>query len=414
MNHEHINRDLYQDLASRYGTPLYVYDKQKIQENIYKLKSAISTYFDDFRIQYPIKANSNPHILTIIAEEGLFADCSSPAEVFIAQKCGFDMGLSTYTGNYETVEDYYSAVSAGMIINMDDIRIKDLLSVGKPDIISFRINPGIGRGGFEGIVTGGTDAKFGIPYEKTTEAYQAALEAGFTRFGIHMMTGSNILEPFYFAEITQKLLMIAGETFGRLNIKPEFINIGGGLGIPYTDEELELDLDATFRHIRDVFMHETKNYNLGHPTLVVEPGRFLVGNAGMLVSKVTHIKHSYRQYIGIDAGMNVLIRPALYKAYHRIEFLSEAEEKKQPEHFYVTGQICENSDIHPVERSATGITPGDLCIIHDAGAYGYVMASHYNHRPRPAEVLLSENGPVLIRKADQIQDMFRNIPNFEL
>ncbi|GAB4338770.1 MAG: diaminopimelate decarboxylase [Calditrichia bacterium] len=405
--------DFLKELTNRYGTPLYFYDAEKIRENIRKLKKSVAKYLDNFRIQYPIKTNGNPHILRLITKEGLVADCSSPAEVWIARKCGFDMINSTYTGNFETVEDYTAAVEAGMIVNLDDIRVDDLLKAGRPEVLSFRINPGIGRGGFEGIITGGTDAKFGIPYEKAEEAYRTALAAGFKRFGIHMMTGSNILEPFYFAEITQKLLMVAGEVFGPLGIQPEFVNIGGGLGIPYTEQERELDLDLTFRHVSEVFLEAVGKYRLGNPVLVLEPGRFLVGNAGYLISRVTHLKHSYRPYLGLDAGMNVFIRPALYKAYHKMSFVPSRPDQDEKQPYLIAGQICENSDIHPAKREIAGVEKGDFCVIHDAGAYGYAMASNYNHRPRPAEVLWEGGKIRLIRKADTPQDIFRNVPDFE-
>ncbi|RMG22071.1 MAG: diaminopimelate decarboxylase, partial [Methanobacteriota archaeon] len=393
---------------------LYVYSAGNIREKIRSLKSVLDKYFPDYRIQYPIKANSNLHLLKLIREEGLYADCSSPGEVFLARKAGFEMSLSTYTGNYESIADLKAAFDAGMIINLDDFhRLNDLLTVGKPKIISFRINPGIGRGGFEGITTGGTDAKFGIPYEKTREAYESALKAGFKHFGIHMMTGSNILEPFYFAEITQKLTMIAGEALEGLGIQLEFINIGGGLGIPYTEEELPLDLETTFKHVAEVFHENVARYNLGNPTLVIEPGRYIVGDAGILVAEIQHVKHSYRTYVGIDAGMNVLLRPALYGAYHRVSINGKPDNEKDGLNCFITGQVCENSDIHPVERILPDPQPGDLLIIHEAGAYGYAMSSNYNNRPRPAEVLVDGDTIKLIRYRESPEDLLKDIPGEE-
>jgi len=327
-------------------------------------------------------------LLNILKEEGLGADCSSPGEIYIAQKVGFPMEKSTYTGNYESHADFQAAIQSGIILNLDDYhRLEEVVSIAKPELISFRINPGIGRGGFEGIVTGGTDAKFGIPYEETRTAYQKAMEAGIKRFGIHMMTGSNILEPLYFAEITQKLCAIAGEALEGLNIRFEFINIGGGFGIPYTEEEEEIDLDHTFKLVSEAFYDNVKKYRLGDPELVIEPGRYLVGNAGVLISRVNHVKKSYRKFVGLDAGMNTLLRPALYKAYHRILIDGPSKNKKQ--HYLFTGQVCENSDIHPGEREYPEIKPGDIAVILDAGAYGFSMCSHYNNRPYPAEVIIT-------------------------
>lgn len=399
------------ELAEQFGTPIYAYSENRIRKNIENLRRAISPCFAKFRIQYPIKANSNPHILRIIQSEGLGADCSSPAEIYIAQKTGFPMNRSTYTGNYESLEDLKTAAETDILINLDDYRrFDDILKFKKPDLISFRINPGIGRGGFEGIVTGGTDAKFGIPYEETRDAYRHALSAGVKRFGIHMMTGSNILEPLYFAEITQKLTTIAGEALEGLGIGLEFINIGGGFGIPYTEEESEMDLHHTFKHIAEMFHDNVKKYRLGNPELVVEPGRFIVGNAGALISQVTHVKHSYRSFVGLDAGMNTLLRPALYKAYHQI--LIDGKPKSDSAKYLVTGQICENSDIHPLERNFPEPEAGDIAVICDAGAYGYAMSSNYNNRPRPAEVLVSGKSYREIRNRETIEDIFRNVPGF--
>lgn len=401
-------------LAMEWKTPFYVYSKRTIVENIHRLQSVMSRYFDRYRIQYPIKANSNPHILKIMVENGLFADCSSPGEVFLAKKAGFDLSRSTYTGNFESQDDLCFAVKHGLIINLDDFaRLDDLLQYGRPDVLSFRINPGIGRGGFEGIVTGGTDAKFGFPYEQVRTAYEEALKKGFTRFGVHMMTGSNILEPFYFAEITQKLTMIIGEVIQDLGIQLEFINIGGGLGIPYSEEEPELDLDITFRHVAESYQENCAKYQMGNPVLVIEPGRYLVGNAGILVSTVHHVKKSYRNYVGIDAGMNVLIRPALYKAYHRVEIFSQKNRSTGPIKAYITGQVCENSDIYPIERTFPSVHPGDLAIIYDTGAYGFVMSSQYNNRPRPAEFLVDGDSCKVIRYPETLDDLVRNVPDLE-
>lgn len=403
------------ELADKYGTPIYVYSEVKIKENVHKLKRAISGYFKKFNIQYPIKTNSNPHLLKILQDEGLGADCSSPAELYIALKLGFPLNKSTYTGNYESTSDLKSVAESGIRINLDDHhRLNELLKLAKPELISFRINPGIGRGGFEGIVTAGTDAKFGIPYEEVHEAYQCALDAGIKRFGIHMMTGSNILEPFYFAEITQKLTTIAGEALSDLNIKLDFINIGGGLGIPYTEEENEIDLDQTFKLVSEVFHDNVKKYNLGDPDLVVEPGRYLIGNAGVLISQVMHVKKSYRNFVGIDAGMNTLLRPSLYKAYHRILIQSKSTTQSlqvsNSNHYLVTGQICENSDIHPIEREFQEVSAGDIAVILDTGAYGYCMSSNYNNRTRPAEILISNSETKLIREAEKIENLFHGVP----
>ncbi|MFK8137550.1 MAG: diaminopimelate decarboxylase [Bdellovibrionales bacterium] len=401
------------ELIEKFGSPVYIYSEDQIKKNIEKLKSVLHTYFEDPRIQYAVKANTNPHILKIVKETGIGADCSSPLELKLSQKMGFDMTRSTYTGNYESMYDFNTAFESGVNINLDDHeRLDDLLKVGVPEFISFRINPGIGRGGFEQIVTGGTDAKFGMPYEQTRIAYQKAKKAGVKRFGIHMMTGSNILEPFYFSEITQKIFAIIEDSINDLGIELEFINIGGGLGVPYTHDEEDLNLDQSFRLVSEVFKKNLKSLNIGKPQIAIEPGRYVVANAGVLLSTVTHVKESYRNYIGLDAGMSTLLRPSIYKAFHKIYLDGRGTNSKKL--YRVCGQICENSDIHPGDRPYESPEAGDIAVIDNAGAYGFTMASNYNNRPRPAEVLLQKNGPKIIREKEMETDVLRNVVEFSL
>ena len=323
------------------------------------------------------------------------------------------MEHSSYTGNFESSDDFHHALKHQMICNLDDHhRLDDLLAQGKPQVLSFRINPGIGHGGFEGIVTGGNDAKFGIPYEQTGQAYQKAMDRGIKRFGIHMMTGSNILEPFYFAEITQKLLSIIETYLGGCGLELEFINVGGGLGIPYSPGEKALDVRQTFKLVANVLHAKIGQMKIGNPRLVVEPGRYLVGDAGILLSRVTHVKKSYRNYVGLDSNMSTLLRPALYRAFHHIHLDGKTPTHLQP--YQVCGQVCENSDIHPQPRLLQNPAPGDLAVIDNVGAYGFAMSSHYNGRPRPGEVLIGRQGPKVIRQAESIQDIFTQVPNFSL
>ncbi|MEC9284117.1 MAG: diaminopimelate decarboxylase [Bdellovibrionota bacterium] len=406
------------DLANKHQTPLYVYSADQIRKNIQHLQSVLGKYFDSYRIQYAVKANTNPHVLKIVKETGIGADCSSPLELRLAKQAGFPMDRSTYTGNYESPEDFKRAIESGVNLNLDDYhRIHDLKEMGiLPEFISFRINPGIGRGGFEQIVTGGADAKFGFPYEETRKAYQTAIEAGVKRFGIHMMTGSNILEPFYFAEITQKIFTIIENSINDLGIELEFINIGGGLGVPYTKDEESLDLDQSFKMVSEVFKKNLPNLNIGNPEIALEPGRYLVANSGVLLSKVTHVKRSYRNYVGIDAGMSTLLRPAMYKAFHDVKMDGKEEflSNDPNDHYRICGQICENSDIHPLDRCFKQPKAGDLILIENAGAYGFTMSSNYNNRVRPAEILLDGDSETVIRTRETEEDVLKNVPEFEL
>lgn len=395
------------ELIEQFGSPLYVYDKEQIERNYMKLKNAFEKNYQSTKIHYSVKANSNPNILRIFNDLGSGTDCSSPIELLLSAKSGFSKDNILYTGNYESEEDLEAALKYADRINLDDINSFDrLMRIGKPNIISFRINPGIGRGGFEGITTAGSDAKFGVPYEKAKIAYQKAIDSGIERFGIHIMTGSNNLEPYYFAEIVEKLMMIAGNLFKSLNIKPEYIDIGGGFGVPYEDDEEELNIDLTAQLISEVLLEKLQKYDLGTPELLIEPGRYLVANAGYLLSKVIGLKNSYKNFAGIDAGMTTLLRPALYGAKHRAMVYAKTELQQN---INICGQICENSDILLKSIFLPTLEEGDILILRDAGAYGFVMSSNYNNRPRPAEVLVDGDKYRLIRQRETADDLLSKI-----
>lgn len=397
------------DLVKEYGTPFYVYDKTKFENNYNRLNNAFTNHYENTKIHFSVKANSNINVLKIFKNLGCGADCSSPYEYFYAQKAGFSKDKILYTGNYESPEDLRVVAKEELMLNLDDITsFKRIQKIHTPELISFRINPGYGRGGFEGITTAGTEAKFGVPYEKAFEAYKLAKDSGVKRFGIHMMTGSNNLEPYFFAEIVDKLMMIAGDIFNELDIIPEYIDIGGGFGIPYYDGEEELNVEATGEKVAKVFIENCDKYGFGRPKLILEPGRYLAGNAGYLVTSVTAIKESYKKFVGLDAGMNFLIRPALYNAFHRVRVYGKDD---YTEKVNLCGQICENSDIFAKNILMPEVVEGDIVTFLDAGAYGYVMASNYNNRMRPPEVLVDIDKHTLIRKRETIEDILSLYPN---
>lgn len=398
------------ELTSHFGTPLYVYDGDRITDNYKRLKGALTEHYPKNSIHFSVKANSNLTILDIFRRSGSGADCSSPTELKLALMAGFERDKILYTGNYESFEDleFVSSVE-GIKLNLDDISsFQRLLKFKVPERISFRINPGIGRGGFEGITTAGSDAKFGIPYEKAQEAYKMAIDAGVKRFGIHMMTGSNNLEPYYFAEVVDKLLIIAGDIFPSLGIKPEFIDIGGGQGVPYRDDEQPLNVDLMAKLIAKIIDERSKEFDFGTPELLLEPGRYLAADAGYLISKVTGIKNGYKKFIGIDSGMGTLMRQSLYGAFHRLEVYGKDSDF---ENVNICGQICENSDIFAKNMRLPKTEIGDIVTFKDAGAYGYVMSSVYNNRPRPSEVLIENGKARLIRKREVFEDLLRLYPD---
>jgi len=396
-------------LTEQFGTPLYVYDKNILKNNYSNLKNALNKYYPNNHIHFSVKANSNIHILKAFHEFGAGADASSPIEVKLCKFAGFDDNDILYTGNYESHEDFREIFDMDLKANLDDIEsLKRLLEIGVPNRISFRINPGIGKGGFEGITTAGSDAKFGVPYEMAYDAYKLAKDSGVRRFGIHMMTGSNNLEPYYFSEVVDKLLIIANDIFSPLGIKPEFIDIGGGQGVPYYDDEPELNVDLMAKLISEIIIERCKKYKFGSPQLILEPGRYLAANAGFLIAKVTGIKNGYKKFVGLDAGMNTLVRPSLYGAFHRSEVYDKTE---NTETINLCGQICENSDIFSKNIPFPKVEVGDLVIFRECGAYAYAMASTYNSRLRPAEVLIDNKNIKLIRKRETEEDLFRLFPD---
>ena len=402
------NQGLLEDIANEYGTPLYVYSENRLKENINRLSSAIGNSFDNHQIYYAVKANSNIHIISTLkkAFNSLGCDCSSPGELYAAQKTGVDMSDCVYTGNYESVDDLKTAYKSGCEINLDDLTsLKRLGSVGVPDYISFRLNPGKGHGQFKGIMTGGKDSKFGIPKETITNAYSLAKEMGVKRFGLQCHAGSATLDVETFGEITKLVLNSAKEIEDCINQRLEKISIGSGFGIPYNDDDAPLDLDLLFYKIQNVFSDHYGKDNSSWPVLCIEPGRILVGDTGFILAKVTGMKNSYKNFIGLDAGMETLMRPALYGAFHRILKIGESQNGTLA--YDITGRICENTDRISENYTMPEMEEGDLCAIMDAGAYGYSMSHNFNTRPRPAEILINNEEVKLIRKRESIEDLFR-------
>ena len=399
---------LLEALADQYGTPTYVYSKSRLEHNISELLRAISMSFANYQIYYAVKANSNINIIKILKNKfnDLGCDCSSPGELFAAEKANVNMSDCVYTGNYESIEDLKTAFNAGAEINLDDLNsFNRLKTIGVPEYVSFRLNPGKGHGQFKGIITGGKDSKFGIPKENIVEAYKAAKSFGVKRFGLQCHAGSSTLDADTFSDITEQILKSAREVEDSLERKLEKISIGSGFGIPYRDEEKPLNLQKLFKNINLVFKGYYGDDNKNWPTLCIEPGRILVADTGFILTRVTGTKSSYKQFIGLDAGMETLMRPALYGAFHRVQKIGENDGKTLK--YDITGRICENTDRISRDYDMPTINEEELCAIMDSGAYGYSMSHNFNTRPRPAEVLIDEEKLVLIRERESIEDIFR-------
>ncbi len=392
------------DIAERFGTPVYVTSESRLRENYRRLYKAFSR-LSRFRLFYAVKANSNLAVLTVLRQEGAWADCSCPAEIYEARIAGFNGERLLYTGNYNSREELRFALDAGVTINFDDpSMLNKLPSNAKLNGICFRINPGIGKGGREGLVFAGPDAKFGSSEDHAIKGYKKAKEMGAKSFGIHMMTGSNVLDPRYFPAITEVLMDIAGRIAKETGIEFEFVNIGGGFGVPYTDNETPLPIDEVAKSVVDIFKSKLDEYRMGSPTLAAEPGRYLVADTTVLLARVCHVKKSEKTFVGIDAGMNTLLRPALYKAYHPLLTANRLNEE-DVEQVNICGQICENTDIIARDRSMPRMQEGDLLAIFNAGAYGFSMSSQYNNRPRAAEVIVLKDSAELIRRRESIHDL---------
>ena len=400
------DKTLLGSIAEEYGTPLYIYSGNRIKNNIDRLSTALNKHLKKNQIYFAVKANSNPHLISYMRSiyPDLGCDCSSPGELFVSNKTGIPSERCLYTGNYESSNDLRVALESGCHINLDDIQsFRRLSKIQVPEEISFRVNPGFGSGRFKEITTGGKKAKFGIPKEKIVEAYELAIAHGVRSFGLHCFTGSGVLDENYFTELIRAVLEISTKVEMSCKIKLEYISIGGGYGIPYKDDDKILDIDRVFENIAREFYSV---YNKEEcPVFCIEPGKYLVGDAGILLARVTGVKESYKNFIGLDAGMETLMRPVLYGAYHRMYKVGEPETTTGLI-ADITGRICENTDRLAVDRAFPTVAEGDLVAIMDTGAYGFSMAHQFNTRPRPAEILLEGSKASLIRKRETIEDIF--------
>lgn len=392
-----------QHLVETYETPLYVYDAATIRDRYAAVETAFTDRYENTRLHYAVKANNNPSILDLLLEEGAGFDCGSPAEIWLAKQVGAEPEDILYTGAYNRADELAYAVEQGVTINLDAPYLLEKLQE-VPERLSFRVNPGIGDGEF-GLVFAGEDAKFGTAEERVVEAYRAAQENGVESFGIHMMTGSNIRDPTYFERITSKLLDIAGTVRAETDVPFEFVDIGGGLGIPYepTDEPLRIEEMADC--VTATFKEKTSEHGLGEPELWMEPGRYIVGEAGVLLTQVTGVKNTGKTFVGVDTGMHHMIRPMLLGAHHEIIVANDLD-RGDISRKDIVGPICSSTDVLAADRAMPDVRNGDVLGIMNAGAYGFTMASNWNTRSLPAEVLVEDGEAVVIRERQEWDDMF--------
>jgi len=404
-----FTREQLEEWALRFPTPFHIYDEQAMRANARALNSAFS-WNPGFREFFAVKAAPNPYLMKILAAEGFGADCSSMAELLLAERVGITGEAIMFTSNDTPAAEYAKAAAMGAVINLDDITHIPFLeqAAGLPGLLCFRYNPGPLKKG-NAIIGHPEEAKYGFTRDQLFEGYRIARDSGVRRFGIHTMVASNELNSQYFTETADILFRLVAELSGKLNIRFEFANIGGGIGIPYRPEQSPVDLRAVSDGIRGRYSEILGKKGLGPLKLYMECGRMVTGPYGYLVSRVLHIKRTYKSFAGLDACMANLMRPALYGAYHHITVPGKSR-AAEVEKYDVTGSLCENNDKFAIDRELPKLEPGDLVVIHDAGAHGHAMGFNYNGKLRSAELLLRESGEVvMIRRAETPDDLFATL-----
>jgi diaminopimelate decarboxylase len=399
-----FTKDQIKRLAKDHPTPFYIYHEKGIKETARRLNKAFSWVPNGFKNYFAVKACPNPYILEMLKNEGFGADCSSLPELKMAKMVGITGENVMFTSNDTPAEEFMCAKQTGAIINLDDIKHLDFLeaTAGLPPLICFRYNPGPLRGG-NAIIGKPEEAKYGVTEDQLHRAYLNALSKKIYRFGIHTMVASNELNPQYFIDTAKMLIEISLRLSFLFRISVEFMNIGGGIGIPYRPEQKEVDLELVSEGIRQEYAALANNI-IPMPRLFMECGRLITGPHGYLVSKVRHVTSKYREYVGLDACMANLMRPALYGSYHHITVMGK-EGQPRDHRYDVTGSLCENNDKFAIDRELPLVEPGDTFVIHDAGAHGYAMGFQYNGKLRCAEFLLTEEGEFrMIRRAETISD----------
>ncbi len=391
-------------------TPFYVYDEQAMRANARELLAAFA-WNPRFREYFAVKATPNPYIMKLLKSEGFGADCSSAPELELARRIGLRGDMVMFTSNDTPAEEYRLAKEMDAILNLDDISHIDYVerhAGGLPERLCFRYNPGPLRDG-NAIIGHPEEAKYGFTRAQLFEGYRIARDRGVRRFGLHTMVASNELCDEYFTETARMLFELAGEINAALGIRFDLINLGGGIGIPYKPEDEPVDLAAVGASIRGLYEEMLVRPGLGSPALALECGRMVTGPYGYLVSTVRHLKHTYKAYAGLDACMANLMRPGMYGAYHHITVLGK--ETAACDHVYdVTGSLCENNDKFAIDRPLPELVPGDIVVIHDAGAHGHAMGFNYNGKLRSAELLLRADGSVApIRRAETEADLLATL-----
>lgn len=406
-----IDLDKVKELTKTYPTPFYIYDEKGIRDNALRLKEAFS-WNKGFKEYFAIKATPNPYILKILQSVGCGVDCSSMTELMLAKACGFSDDDIMFSSNETPLEEFKFAQDLGGIINLDDIThieaVEKVLGYF-PKTISFRYNPG---GIFElgnGIMDNPGEAKYGMTAKQLREAVKICKEKGVERFGLHAFLASNTLGEDYYPTLASILFDEAASIKKELGVSISFVNLSGGIGIPYRPGQKPNNIEMISRGVKAEFDKILVPAGLEGVSVYTELGRYMLGPYGALITKAIHEKHIYKDYIGVDACAVNLMRPAMYGSYHHITVLGK-EDKEADKVYDVVGSLCENNDKFAIDRKLPKIDKGDYLYIHDTGAHGYAMGYNYNGKLKCAELLLKEDGSVqLIRRAETAQDYFATL-----
>ena len=401
------------EITDQFPTPFHLYDEKGIRERAHALHEAFS-WNPGFKEYFAVKATPNPAILKILKEEGCGVDCASYVELLMSQKLGFAGQDIMFSSNNTPAEDFQFARDLGATINLDAYEDVAFLkeAAGIPEVISCRYNPG---GVFElgtSIMDNPEEAKFGMTKDQLIQAFKELKELGAEKFGIHALLASNTVSNDYYPELARQLFELAVEVVAETGVELDFINLSGGVGINYQPEGEENDIAVIGQGVRQAYEAILTPAGLGQVKIYTELGRFMLAPYGLLVTKVTHKKQTYRTYLGVDASAVNLLRPAMYGSYHHITNMDRPE--GETEIVDVVGSLCENNDKFAINRPLPVSQIGDTLVIHDTGAHGFSMGYQYNAKLRSSEILLEQDGNVrMIRRAEKPEDYFATLYGFD-
>lgn len=410
-----VTKSKIEEIVKQYPTPFHIYDEKGIRDNALKVKEAFS-WNKGFKEYFAVKATPNPFLINILREYGCGVDCSSMTELMLADAIGCRGGDIMFSSNDTPAEEFIYADRIGATINLDDFTHIEFLDklTGIPETISCRFNPGGYFSIANSIMDNPGDAKYGFTKEQLIEGFKILKSKGAKYFGIHAFLASNTVTNDYYPELARILFELAVELRDKTGCDIRFINLSGGVGIPYKPEDEPNDIAAIGEGVRKVYEEVLTAHGMGDVAIYTEMGRFMMGPYGGLVTKAEHEKHTYKEYIGCDACACNLMRPAMYNAYHHITVLGKENEPCDCK-YDVTGSLCENNDKFAVDRMLPKIDMGDYLFIHDTGAHGFSMGYNYNGKLRSSEILLKEDGSfALIRRAETPKDYFATFDCFDI